>query len=223
MRRQSPGSIGTLTEFRTEIGIATFTVDPPLAANAPRSRWLACAHRTSRQTRGTGAMNAAVNALRNRVHCVHPRRSLESNQPGTPPRDRPPGSRQEAAMDADRLSDPPTFGDLLRQHRLAAGLTPGRAGRAGGLEPARHQRPGAWRAHPSVPRDGAGSSPTRSGSMDQQRRGFLAAARDGATSAVGAETFAFAPPPRPAEPADRPRRRGRNGDRAPARSGRCGC
>jgi predicted ATPase/transcriptional regulator with XRE-family HTH domain len=77
-------------------------------------------------------MHAAANALRIRVHCVHPEGSLESSQPGTPPRDRPPGSRQEAALDADRLSDPPTFGDLLRQHRLAAGLSQeGLAERAG--------------------------------------------------------------------------------------------
>jgi predicted ATPase/DNA-binding XRE family transcriptional regulator len=102
-------------------------------------------------------------------------------------------------MDADQRSDLPTFGDLLRQHRLAAGLT----------QEALAERAGLSRRGISDLERGARTHPHREtltllvaalGLEREERRAFLAAARDSATVTRGAAAAAYAPLPSPATP-----------------------
>lgn len=96
-------------------------------------------------------------------------------------------------------SDPPLFGDLLRAHRLAAGLT----------QEELAERAGLSRRGISDLERGARTRPYREtlklladalGLESQQRRAFLAAARDGASPHRGAEPFSGTPLPVPPNP-----------------------
>jgi predicted ATPase/transcriptional regulator with XRE-family HTH domain len=103
------------------------------------------------------------------------------------------------ATNADRLPDRPTFGDLLRQHRLAAGLS----------QEALAERANLSRRGISDLERGARTRPYREtlkllvaalGLEDQERRSFLAAGHAGASQTRRAEPFAFAPLPVPPNP-----------------------
>ena len=90
-------------------------------------------------------------------------------------------------MTADRGSDSLSFGDLLRQHRHAAGLAPGRAGRAG-----RDESPAAsatWSAVSARTPTGRrrGLLAEALGLRNADRSAFLLAARRPLTSAAGQE------------------------------------
>ena len=97
---------------------------------------------------------------------------------------------------AGQRSDRATFGDLLRTHRLAIGLT----------QEELAERATLSRRGISDLERGARTNPHREtlkllvaalGLQGEERRAFLAAARDGATPARGADPFAFAPLPVP--------------------------
>ncbi len=102
-------------------------------------------------------------------------------------------------MDADRITHLPTFGALLRAHRLAAGLTQEELAEKAGLS----------RRGISDLERGARTHPYREtlklliealGLVGQQRSAFLAAARESAYPTRGAESFSYAPLPVPATP-----------------------
>jgi predicted ATPase/DNA-binding XRE family transcriptional regulator len=103
------------------------------------------------------------------------------------------------AINADRLPDRPIFSDLLRAHRLAAGLS----------QEALAERAGLSRRGISDLERGARTHPYREtlkllvAALElegQERRAFLAAARAGASEIRRAEPFAVAALPVPASP-----------------------
>ena len=102
-------------------------------------------------------------------------------------------------MDAGDPSDRPTFGDLLRRHRLAAGLT----------QEELAERANLSRRGISDLERGARTHPYREtltllvaalGLENEERRAFLAAARAGVAPTRRAEPFAYAPLPVPPNP-----------------------
>jgi predicted ATPase/transcriptional regulator with XRE-family HTH domain len=102
-------------------------------------------------------------------------------------------------MDADRPSAFATFGDVLRRHRLAAGLS----------QEELAERAGLSRRGISDLERGARTHPHRQtvtvlaealGLAGQQGRAFLAAARAGASTTRGAAPISFAPLPVPPYP-----------------------
>jgi predicted ATPase/transcriptional regulator with XRE-family HTH domain len=102
-------------------------------------------------------------------------------------------------MDADQSSDRPTFGDLLRRHRLAAGLSQeGLAERAGLSRRGISDLERGARTHPY--RETLKLLVAALGLKNEERRVFLAGARDGATLTRRAEPVALAPLPVPPTP-----------------------
>jgi predicted ATPase/DNA-binding XRE family transcriptional regulator len=144
-------------------------------------------------------VNAGVNACRNRVHCVHAARSLESGQPGRRLLDAVSLSTWDVAVDVDGRSSHPTFGDLLRRYRIAAGLTQEalaeRAGlsRRGISDLERGERTHPYRETLRVLADALGLD-------GAQRRAFVAAGRRSPPYSKNRQQLPYAPLPVPPNP-----------------------